>query len=113
MARKHPSPPPAPEPDLFSGLDLPEQAASKFIPQDASKPPGLRSQSGPSTPKKATSRGRVPVTLSLSQVLAKLPPGAALAEVAVEGVVRGSFTYLVDERVPEPRLPGMRVQVPF
>lgn len=51
--------------------------------------------------------------LTLSQILAKLPPDAALAEIAVEGVMRGTFTYLVADGMKDVLVPGTRVRVPF
>src|SRR5262245_61151212 len=99
----------APEPDLFSELDPGLVEAGPVTQSAASGPPEVGARKKSELPKSR----RPSTSLTLAQVLAKLPPGVALAEVAVEGVVRGTFTYLVDERWPEPRRPGVRVQVPF
>lgn len=95
MPRKQGAKPETAEPDLFAGLEAP-------LPARAIPAPGPKLRARAERPK-----------LTLSQIMAKLPPAAELAEVAVEGVVRGSFTYLVDERTRGQLAPGARVLVPF
>lgn len=111
MARKQGAKPSAtPEPDLFAGLEMPPlpAAASKTTVKDD----GAVARNAPAAEKKPRAKAaRPPVTLA--QVLAKLPPGTELAEVAVEGVVRGTFTYLSDERTRGQLVLGARVLVPF
>lgn len=98
MARKrHPAG--AHTPSLFGDLDLPHAAP-------APKPARGNTRAKPNP------RPAAPV-LTKDEILARLPAGAELAEVAVEGAVRGTFTYLVEPRLRGRLVPGARVRVPF
>lgn len=100
-ARKSSKPSGPPEPDLFSGLEPPPEAPSADNNHDSSKtkadehPVAFDSQAG------------------IEGVQARIPKGMVLAEVAVEGSLRTTFTYLAKEDLASQLVPGSRVEVPF